>query len=66
MDGWRKWEDNIKRNLQGFECLGMDWVYLAQDRDRQRAVLNTAINFRAPRRGEVVLAEVLLAAKEGH
>jgi hypothetical protein len=30
----RRWEDNIKMNLQEIECRGMDWIELAQDRDR--------------------------------
>jgi hypothetical protein len=33
----RRWEDNIKMNLQEVECEGMDWIELAQDRDRWRA-----------------------------
>jgi len=30
----RRWEDNIKMNLQEVECGGMDWIELAQDRER--------------------------------
>jgi hypothetical protein len=30
----RGWEDNIKMNLQDVGCEGMDWVDVAQDRDR--------------------------------
>ena len=30
----RRWEDNIKIDLQGVGCGGMDWVELAQDTDR--------------------------------
>ena len=29
-----RWEDNIKMNLQEVECEGMDWIELAQNRDR--------------------------------
>jgi hypothetical protein len=29
----RRWEDNIKVNLQKLECRGVDWIELAQDRD---------------------------------
>ena len=30
----RKWEDNIKMDLQEVGCRGMDWIELIQDRDR--------------------------------
>jgi hypothetical protein len=30
----RRWEDNIKMDLQEVECRDMDWIDLAQDRDR--------------------------------
>ena len=30
----RRWEDNIKMNLQEVACAGMEWIMLAQDRDR--------------------------------
>ena len=30
----RRWEDNIKMDLREVECGGMDWIELAQDRDR--------------------------------
>ena len=44
----RRWEDNIKLDLQEVRCGGMDWIQLAQDRDRWREVVNAVMNCRAP------------------
>ena len=43
----RRWEDNIKMELQEVGG-GGDWMELVQDRDRWRALLNTVVNFRVP------------------
>jgi hypothetical protein len=42
----RRWEDNIKMNLQEVGCGGMDWTALVQDRDRWWAVVNAVKNIR--------------------
>jgi len=44
----RRWEDNIKMVLQKVGCVDMDWIELAQDRDRWRTLVNTVMNFRVP------------------
>ena len=41
----RRWEDNIKMALWEVGG-GGDWMELAQDRDRWRALVNTVMNFR--------------------
>jgi hypothetical protein len=42
----RRWEDNIKIDLQEVRWVGMDWIELTQDRDRWRAVVNAVVNLR--------------------
>ena len=43
-----RWEDNIKMNLQEVGCGGMDWIELAEDRDRWRALVNTVMKLQVP------------------
>ena len=44
----RRWEDNIKMDLQEVGCEGMDWIELAQDKERWRALVNAVMNLRFP------------------
>jgi hypothetical protein len=43
-----RWEDKIKVDLQEVRCGVMDWIELAQDRDRLRIIVNATMNFRVP------------------
>jgi hypothetical protein len=44
----RRWEDNIKMDLQEAGRVGMDWIELAQDRGRWRELVNAEMNLRVP------------------
>jgi hypothetical protein len=44
----RRWEDNIKMDLREIGCGGVDWIHLARDRDRWRALVNTVVNLWVP------------------
>ena len=44
----RRWEDDIKMDLQEVGCGCIDWIELAQDRDRWWALVNAVMNFRMP------------------
>jgi hypothetical protein len=43
-----RWEDNIKMDLQEVGCGSMDWIMLAQDRDRRWALVNSVMNLQVP------------------
>ena len=42
----RRWEDNMKADLQEEGCGGVDWIELAQDRDRWRVLVTAVMNIR--------------------
>jgi len=44
----RRWVNNIRMDLQELECGYMDWIGLAQDRDRWRTLLSAVMNLRVP------------------
>jgi hypothetical protein len=43
-----KWEDNIRMDLREVGWEGVDWIYLALDRDQLWVLLNTAMFLRVP------------------
>jgi hypothetical protein len=44
----RRWEDNIKMELQEVVCEVTDWIDVAQNRDRWRALVNVVMKHRVP------------------
>jgi len=44
----RRWEENIKKDLQEVGCGGIDWIEVAQDRDRWRALVTAVMIIRGP------------------
>jgi hypothetical protein len=44
----REWEDHIKMDIQEVTCRGMDWIDLAQDKERWRSLVNAVMNLRVP------------------
>jgi hypothetical protein len=46
----RRWVDNIRMNLQEVGCGYVDWIGLAQDRDRWRTLVSVVMNLRVPQK----------------
>jgi len=44
----RRWEDNIKMDIQEVGCGVIEWIELTQGRDRWRALLNAVMSLRVP------------------
>ena len=44
----RRWAENIRMDLQEVGCVCMDWIGLAQDRDRWRTLVSAVMNLRVP------------------
>jgi hypothetical protein len=44
----RRWVNNIRMYLQEVRCAYVDWIRLAQDRDRWRTLVSAAMNLRVP------------------
>jgi hypothetical protein len=49
------WEDNIEMDLREIEWGGLDWIDLAQDRDKCRTLVNTVMNLQVPLNIGIVL-----------
>ena len=45
---WRRWVDNIRMDLQEVGCGYMDWIGLAQDRNKWRTLVSVVMNLRVP------------------
>jgi hypothetical protein len=44
----RRWRNKVRMDLREIGWEGVDWMHMDQDRDQWRAVVNTAMNLRAP------------------
>ena len=51
-----RWEDNIKLYINKIGWKSVGWIYLELERNRWRAVVNAAMNFRFPQKAESLLA----------
>jgi hypothetical protein len=48
----RRWEHNIRTDHSEVEWEGVDWIYLSQDRDQRRALVNSVKNLQVPQKSE--------------
>jgi hypothetical protein len=48
----RRWVDNVRMDLREVGCGYVDWICLAQDRNRWRALVNSVLNLRFPQNAE--------------
>jgi hypothetical protein len=46
----RRWEDNIKMDLREIGLEIVDWIHLSQGRDQWRALINTVMSLRVPKK----------------
>ena len=61
----RRREDNIKMDLQDIGWESMDWIVVAQDRDRWRALVKAVMKFKVSNHAGNFMTEDLLASQEG-
>jgi hypothetical protein len=51
---YQKWEDNIRMDIGGIGWKVVDWIHLAQNRDKWRALMNTVMDLGVPYGGEFI------------
>jgi hypothetical protein len=56
----RRWVDNIKMDLLQIGWGGVDWIGLAQDRDKWRAIVNAVMNLRVPQNAGILSSSYII------